>query len=266
MPFWLCASPSQRPSSRRAQAPLEREELTTQVTGIVGESVFADAIRTIFSKSDQRPDDSDCQIVCSWESTDHLRHIVGGGAAVSLLIEGGEAGELYVGPVFSARAAGCLDCYLGRRQAKTGTECRPAAEAVIPVRQATLIRDHITLWLAGRSPLECSQAALSMTGEIVFHEFLPLPTCVRCCARATGVRRIPVDALVVAASVWYTALWKAVGLMTACISSGQRGRGRTPSCADGRRPGHRRRLRPSRGKVASDRRVGGTLLRCVLPD
>ena len=70
---------------------------------------------------------SRCAIVADWPDIRALRRRTSELRTPWILVEDAGNGDVAIGPVFRPRYRGCFDCYLARRCANGGRECRPAA-------------------------------------------------------------------------------------------------------------------------------------------
>lgn len=129
----------------------------------------------------------------SWDSVQALSRSIDGTHAQCLIVEDFGHGAIAFGPSFREDTAGCFRCYIARRRANGGTECRPAkkindiAGAHIAARLRSLVDGRV------RS-LDC-QIELSDAGVEAAHAFIPVPTCSRCRLRLHS-RASSIEALV----------------------------------------------------------------------
>src|SRR5690242_4215150 len=66
-------------------------------------------------------------VFTSWESVHELSRSIDGARAPCLIVEALGRGVVAFGPSFHRDTAGCFHCYIARRRANGGTECRPAS-------------------------------------------------------------------------------------------------------------------------------------------
>jgi thiazole/oxazole-forming peptide maturase SagD family component len=124
-------------------------------------------------------------VVAAWSDIAMLRRIDAGHGGPWLLIEDTGQGGIGIGPFFHPQAAGCLNCYLARRRANQGRECRPVSRIsrVALGQIVAAIADFAQQgWMVSAEQIE-----VAADGEVIRHILLPIPNCSRCCSNA--VRR-----------------------------------------------------------------------------
>jgi thiazole/oxazole-forming peptide maturase SagD family component len=123
-------------------------------------------------------------VVAGWPHTKALQSLSEQLSVPWILVEDAGDGGATVGPLFRQGRGGCFGCYIARRRANGGKECRPlgsASEAIL--RQ---IRDQAAAFFDSRSRLSGEQIEISTCGSVARHVFLPVPTCRPCAAAEEG--------------------------------------------------------------------------------
>jgi thiazole/oxazole-forming peptide maturase SagD family component len=125
-------------------------------------------------------------VVAAWSDVEMLRRIDAGHRGPWLLIEDTGSGRIGIGPFFHPEAAGCLNCYLARRRANGGGECRPVSQI------SEFVLGRIVAAIAAfaqRGPMMSGeQADVASDGNVALHSLLPIPNCSRCGANAVARR------------------------------------------------------------------------------
>jgi bacteriocin biosynthesis cyclodehydratase domain-containing protein len=111
-----------------------------------------------------------------------------------ILVEDAGGGTAAVGPLFHRGRAGCFDCYVARRRANGGKECRPPES----LSEAALgqIRDQVAAFFASQSVLSGEQIEVAPGGEVARHTFLPVPSCPACASADPEERDLTCESLV----------------------------------------------------------------------
>ena len=119
-------------------------------------------------------------VLWSWTSIGDLAETVGRGNP-SLLVEQVGDTEFAVGPAFGVTGSVCLDCYLGRRRANGGAECRPVDDPG-RVSRSEVAQRLLGDFFSGGSDLASAQVHIGQGGA-ERHIVLGLPGCT-CCRNA----------------------------------------------------------------------------------
>lgn len=130
-------------------------------------------------------------VVADWPDAKGLRNLSEQLSVPWILVEDAEDGRAAVGPLFRQGRGGCFGCYIARRWANGGKECRPlgsASEAVLDQ-----VRGQVAAFFASESLLSNEQIEVSAGGAVARHVFLPVPTCRSC---AVGERELTCESLV----------------------------------------------------------------------
>ena len=124
-------------------------------------------------------------VVGAWSDGEMLCRINDRHNGPWLLIEDTGEGGTGIGPFFHPEAASCVDCYLARRRANNGKECRPISR----ISQFALgqIITAIAAFAKEGSALSGEQIEVLPNCGIVRHILLPIPNCSRC--RSKAVRK-----------------------------------------------------------------------------
>lgn len=154
------------------------------VIEVVGHNAASGSIRSRLRKRDAswHP----LAIVADWPDVGTLHHFSNQARTPWLLIEDAGDGAVAIGPLFRPDHRGCFACYIGRRRANGGDECRPAA--AVSDRVLDVIEQELASLSAFRSRLSREQAVVSTGGATRRHPFLPVPDCPTC---VTGQLRQP---------------------------------------------------------------------------
>jgi thiazole/oxazole-forming peptide maturase SagD family component len=123
-------------------------------------------------------------VVADWPHTKALHDLWEQVSVPWILVEDAGDGSGAVGPLFRQGWGGCFGCYIARRRANGGKECRPLgflSEAVLGQ-----IRDQAAAFFASKSLLSGEQVEISADGSVARHVFLPVPNCRSCAGAEEG--------------------------------------------------------------------------------
>jgi len=133
-------------------------------------------------------------IAADWENLRDLHGLDEESNGPFLLIENAGGGHAAVGPVFDSEGAGCFQCYIARRRANGGRECRPVDSLNGNILNGLV--DEVKELVSGRSALRHAQIEIAPSGLRTRHCFLPVPSCKRCARRPRGKRVLQLEDLV----------------------------------------------------------------------
>jgi ribosomal protein S12 methylthiotransferase accessory factor len=161
---------------------------------IIGESCAAGNVARALAGAGLRSAASyPVAVVVGWPCVDSLLGLERELRVPFLLVEDAGSGSVAVGPVFGGRGSACLRCYLARRRANGGAQCRPAG----PVSSEVLTRliEHVRAFCEAREPAH-EQIQIKAAGECVRHVVLPVAGCASCRPEALEGEPLGLDALV----------------------------------------------------------------------
>src|SRR5262249_42947315 len=95
---------------------------------LVGEGSAARGLHDALLKAGLSPSTANGELLIftSWDSVQALSRSIDGTRAQCLIVEARGHGAIAFGPSFRDDTAGCFRCYIARRRANGGAECRPA--------------------------------------------------------------------------------------------------------------------------------------------
>jgi len=145
---------------------------------VVGDSSVGVAIKAALAGAGLRSGvPSALTIVTGWPCVENLLGFERASRSPFLLVENAGGGSVAVGPVFGARESVCFGCYLARRRANGGKQCRPSISLSAP-SLARLV-EYVRAVCESRQVLY-EQVQITPAGELINHVVLPVPGCASC--------------------------------------------------------------------------------------
>jgi thiazole/oxazole-forming peptide maturase SagD family component len=127
-------------------------------------------------------------VVAEWDHVESLRTYHERPVGRYLLVEDIPDGHLAIGPLFDPAFAGCFDCYLARRRANGGRECRPPEAANADVLGG--ITEEVNGLRSNDRRLRGAQIEVGSGQLRRVHTFLPVPSCQTCSRRNREFRSL----------------------------------------------------------------------------
>jgi len=134
-------------------------------------------------------------ILADWTHVRELQQVVERSDLPVMLIEDAGGGAIAVGPIFAASTPGCLRCYIARRRANGGRECRPAT-ALTSRALAEIVHETRAFLASGRTALQGEQVEVPVSGVLRRHVLVPVPGCSSCWTGRAPTRNLEFDSLV----------------------------------------------------------------------
>jgi thiazole/oxazole-forming peptide maturase SagD family component len=137
---------------------------------------------------------SDMVILAEWESVNALLGATDAARRPLVVVEGTSAGGIAFGPLFRSNAAGCVRCYIARRRANGGSECRPTT--ALTDHAADHIARSVRQIVDGNALPLSDHIEIGAPGGLLRHTLFPVPRCAHCSHRPFEKRTLDLDALV----------------------------------------------------------------------